>query len=284
LVVSCGWSDDRLGRRLIRQRMTTAPALGNPATLPLISKGNVGVSGAAKVSNYFTNLNIWIGDSLDSIGATGKTHVRDPDLPPPAQDGNTLPPDPPPQEDNCPYDGCYVDVTDNQRTGPDVIDNDPTLDNMTEEEFFRTFLGAEDIDAYKARIDQDNVLTPDEADDTNGPLTELLGGAALIQCDPPSTSCEFRPPGEQIGSHQQPVVLVIDGDLVGVGNTEIWGIVYVTGDVGGAGTVRVYGGMIIEGDVGSTGTLDIIYDPFAITTAAEKAGRPVPLQGDWRDW
>lgn len=90
-------------------------------------------------------------------------------------------------------------------------------------------------------------------------------------------------PNATIGSREQPVVLIIDGDLEMQGTPYVYGIVYVTGNVTGGGNVTVQGAMVIEGSVSPTGSLDVIYDPL-VGEGAKNTGRPGLIPGSWRDW
>jgi len=279
LIVSCGWSDDDLGRRLIRQGFRTIPTLGNPSTVPFITKGSVGVTGSATLSNFYTNLNLWLGGPLTNIGNAGKTYVRDPNIPAPSK--ATEPPAPPPSPPNpaCDPNPCYIKVTDKTTIGPDVIDNDPTLANLSNADMFTLFTGAADPEDYKL-----NVATMDfteaEAEANPSPLAGLLGQAVFIDAQ----SDAFTLPNTTIGSRTRPVVLVVDGDMTGGGSPVVHGVVYVTGDLNVQGNITVYGGMVVQGDVTGTGSLDIVYDPFAVENADDNIGRSAPIPGDWRDW
>jgi len=274
-IVSCGWSDDDLGRRIIRQGFQTVPALGHPSTVPFVAKGTIGVTGSASIWNPYTNLNVWTGGDMSVDSAAGHTYLRDPNLPPLSKDS---PPDDPSPSTVCDGIKCYLEVTNNTTTGPDVIANDLTLDTLTAAEMFTLFTGAADVEDYKASV-ASKIFTNTEAAGPSSPLDGLLGHAVVIEGD-------FTLPNTQdaIGSRERPVVLIIDGNLTGGGSPEVHGIVYVTGNLDLTGSPNVYGGMIVQGNVEGTGGLNVVYDPFAIENADERVGRSAPTPGDWRDW
>ena len=275
LIVSCGWSDDRLGRRLIQQGIGSTPGLGNPSTVPFITKGSVNVQGSATLWNYYTNLNIWAGDSLTNIGDSGRTYVRDPNIPPPSE---TEPPPTPAQQTDCGDYKCYLEVTDKTTTGPDVIADDPTLKFLSDAQMLEVFLGVDSIETYKQSVA--TTLTVDQAEDTATWANWKRSQAVVV--DP--VSDEYTLPNTQIGTRDEPVVLVVNGDMSGGGSPVVYGAVYVTGNLDVAGNITVYGSMIVEGTVGGTGSLDIVYDPFTVENVDKKAGNPAPIPGDWRDW
>ncbi|MGB4584741.1 MAG: PilX N-terminal domain-containing pilus assembly protein [Rhodoferax sp.] len=271
-IVSCGWSDDGLSRVKITQGIGLTSGTPQPQTNPLVSKGTVNVQGSATVTNYFNNLSIWSGGPLSNIGNSGKTFVRNPTVvPPPA---GTLPPTPP---SNCSATSDYVCATDKNSTGPDVIDSDPTLANMTNDELFDAVIGAPNIASY---AESALTVAPDNVSQLNG----FLGQAILVAGSVLTTPITLGNLPGTIGSRERPVVLVVNGNWDAGGNTTIYGIVYVRGDIALAGNITVYGGVTVEGGVSGTGSLDIIYDPLVTSNAATGTGKPGLIPGGWRDW
>jgi Tfp pilus assembly protein PilX len=268
-IVACGWSDDGLGRTMISQSVGTLKGINSGPTNPLTAKGAVNVQGSATVTNYYNNLTVWSGGALSDIGNAGKTFVRNPTVAPP--DAITPPPAPP---TSCTTTANYVCTTDKNSTGPDVIDNDPTLGNITDAQMFTNYFGVASLAAYKATV----ATLPNITDGTVGSLSGVLGQAIVVNGNL-SSNMNFT-----IGSRDRPVVLIIDGNWTGGGNTTIYGVVYVTGNVDLAGTKTIYGGTVIEGNVAGTGSLDLIYDPVAVSNAANGVGRSGWVPGSWRDW
>lgn len=276
-VVACGWSDDGLGRSIVSQNVGTIPALPTNITNPLTAKGAVNLTGSPQVLNYYNNLTVWSGGSLDSIGATGKTYIRNPLVAPPA--GNTAPPDVP-QGNNCNQinatDGNYVCGTDGTSgTGTDVIDGDPTLSNLTGAELFTNYFGA-DIDTYKSDV-ATMLIDGNNASDVAS-LDGVKDQAIVITAPDVSTN------GLDIGTRDRPVILIIQGNWTNNGSGTIYGVVYVTGDMICAGTPTIYGGVVVAGNVSGSGTVTVIYDPLATSNAGKHAGRPGAIPGSWRNW
>ncbi len=70
-----------------------------------------------------------------------------------------------------------------------------------------------------------------------------------------------------IGTQQEPVIIVFDGDFRVQGNIEIYGIIYVAGNFTiGAGTPRIHGAIVSQGsaDVTLTGNSTLQYDPTVL--------------------
>lgn len=267
MVVSCGWSDDLIAHHMVRQMIGSVTPIASAPTNPLTAKGGMNVGGSANVVNYFNNLTVWTGGSLSSIGNSGKTFVRNPTVSPPAE--GTTPPGPP---NSCSTSADYVCLTDKNTTGPDVIDNDPTLSNLTDAQMFSNYFGRT-LEQFR------NEVVPPSNDITAAQIGTLAGAKGTTVLVTGDTTL----PNSTFGSRELPVVLVIDGDLDLQGGPTVYGTVYVTGNVTGGGNLLNYGAMIVEGSVEPTGSVDIIYDPF-VTGNTANSGRPGWIPGTWRDW
>ena len=272
-IFSCGWSDDGLSRVKITQGIGLTSGTPQPQTNPLVSKGTVNFQGNANVTNYFNNLSIWSGGPLEFNNATGKTFVRNPTVAPPPV--GTPPPEIP---KNCGPTSDYVCTTSKDAIGPDVIYGDPTLENLSDDELFEAVIGATDIAKYA-----ESAITVAPGD--VGQLNNFRGQAILVAGTPLSTKITLGNLPATIGTRERPVVLVVNGNWDGAGNTTIHGIVYVRGDIDLKGNITIVGGVTVEGDVVSaSGALDIIYDPLVTSNAATGTGKPGLIPGGWRDW
>jgi Tfp pilus assembly protein PilX len=276
-IVACGWSDDGLGRAMVSQGVGTVPALAKGPTNPLTAKGGVNVSGSASVTNFYNNLTIWAGNALTNIGNSGKTFVRNPTISPPAA---STPPPPPPT--TCTSSANYVCVTDKNTIGPDVIDRDPTLSNLGDDDMFFNYFAATTLAAYQEGVASMPAVAPANVSSLDG----VKGEAFIVSSDvsTPGSGSIATTMGVTIGSRDQPVVMIIDGNWSGSGNTTIYGVVYVRGNIDFAGNKTIYGAMLVEGAVEVTGSLDVIYDPAVTGNAEALVGRAGMLPGSWRDW
>ncbi|QTQ30506.1 pilus assembly PilX family protein [Aromatoleum bremense] len=281
--VSCGWSDDSAARKRILTLVAKTDPVPGDVSNPLIAKGSVGMSGNATVVNYFNNLTVWTGSTLDNTGNTGKTVIRRPGV----TDGTS----------DCAAGDCTSDevttqvgggnqvcndaqapdlicTTSTGVYGPDVIQSDTTLANLTEDQYFENFLGMKPNE-YKSTQAEEVVAGADagsigdgEADNGGGTVFWVEGNAAINQ---------------DIGSADKPVVLVVDGDLDLSGSPTIFGIVFVRGNLTQSGSATIRGAVLITGSVDADGSLNVIYDPDAIGGAGN-AGSYASLPGSWRDF
>lgn len=273
-IVACGWSDDNLSRVRMVQDMGVVADLPGDRGLPnpLTAKGAVNVQGSATVTNYFTNLTVWSGGALQSIGNAGKTFVRNPNVPPPAP--GTAPPGPP---NSCSTSADYVCLTDKNTTGPDVISGDPTLAPGVN--LFENLFGYTNIQAF---VDAKKITPLNGANSADVAKLENLRGETAVIRGPLSQNMNFT-----IGSRDRPVILVVDGDWTGGGNTTIYArAVYVSGNIDLQGNKTVYGSTVVNGNVQGTGSLDLIYDPHVTNTdgTGGPIGRRGAIAGSWRDW
>lgn len=268
MVLSCGWSDDNIANRPIVITFTSAPFLAETPDNPLTAKGALNVSGSATITNYYTNLTIWTGEAFTSIGNSGKTFVRNPTIPPPTL--ATAPPGPP---SSCTTTSTYTCLTDKFTKGPDIIDNDLSLHNLTAEQTFENFFGV-DFGTYKSGIATRTITSEQVSDSVLGIVGKedeaivITGNTTL--------------PNTTIGSRDHPMVIIIDGNWEG-GNGTLHGILFVRGNVDVTGNPAIIGALAVAGTMSGTGSLDVIFDPFALENASalSKAGL---IAGSWRDW
>ena len=271
LIFSCGWSDDDTAVQRIIQTVERRPAISDPPTNPLSSRGGVDVGGSATVTNYFNNLTIWTGQSLSNIGNSGKTFIRDPAISTPSL--TTAPPDPP---TTCSNDGTYICTTDKNTTGPDVIANDTAISQLTTDEYFENYFGDEpDVyQEYRSTIEvDDNDASLPDVSDLGGETNEII----WIEGDADFAS------NTTLGTRDDPVILIVDGNTSSSGTVTVNGFMYVLGDMSGSGNFQVNGSMIVDGTVGGTGSVDVVFDPEAVANAGNITP-PASMSGSWRDW
>lgn len=287
LIVACGWSDDGIAKKMIRQGVSTVPALADPPTNPFIAKGGINVSGSATVTNFYNTLTIWTGQAITGIGSSGKTYIRNPAVPQPS--ATQAPPRPPPTSNGaCGGLDCYIKTSESTVIGPDVIANDASLNNLTDTQMFTNFTGAASLVTYRERV---SVRTINGAQArTLGEDRSVQGEAIVIQnvsdedaVTPGVTGGNITLSNRTLGTREKPVVLIINDNWTG-GNPTVYGAVYVRGNVVVTGNILVFGAVLVEGSVSGSGSLDVVFDPLTLINAADRTGRPGLIPGSWRDW
>ncbi|KON79981.1 PilX N-terminal domain-containing pilus assembly protein [Azoarcus sp. PA01] len=262
--VSCGWSDDSAARKRILTLVAKTDPVPVDISNPLIANGSVGMSGNATVVNYFNNLTVWTGSTLDNTGNTGKTVIRRPGMTNATSGcaggaGACTSQEVTDQvgggDQVCTQAEDLICTTSTGVFGPDVIQSDTTLANLTGDQYFENFLGMKPNE-YKSTQAEEVVvgahagsIGDGEADNGGGTVFWVEGNAAINQ---------------DIGSANKPVVLVVDGDLDLSGSPTIFGIVFVRGNLTQSGSATIRGAALITGSVDADGSLNVIYDPDAI--------------------
>ncbi len=160
-----------------------------------------------------------------------------------------------------------VKASDKNNVGPDVIQNDPNLANATDHDFFNNFFSMS-MSEMQASANFNSL--PNDPADAAGSLIWIDGDLSMQS-------------NGVYGSADEPVILIVDGDLSIHGGPEIWGIVYVTGNMNSGGNPDIYGSAIVAGNVTGNGTVDIIYTP-SVFNPSEPLGEDIEVAGTWRDW
>jgi len=261
-----GYSADTTATSLVEQVIMGTASLASPINTPLTSKGIVALGGSGVVKNPEGNFTVWSGSAIDvdhnATGGQGFTQVKNPT-----------------------GDGLIIS-TDQNYVGSDVIDSDTALSSLTDDEMFENFISGTEydnaaydtgFDFYKEMIATMNV-SADAADTLKGRRDTVivvtgdlvLGGGFTDE--------------NSIGSVDQPVILVVDGNLDFNGNAEVYGVVYVRGNLQSAtGNPEIMGSLIVEGDAPSSGNVTIIYDSSTVGNAG-MLGPAIFMPGLWRDW
>lgn len=290
-IVSRGFSDDLSATRTISIIASRNQSLEEIAGNPLIAKGLVNSGGSLSVINPEGDTTIWSGDDVDLSSGNGtETEIPDPyvvDYP---------------ECMNTPL-LCQTIDTSNKTLGPgpDVIEYDTNLSNLSTSDLFEKYFGATDVTAY---AESDEVTHNTTADD---PEINGLTESVIVLSDPSGVvqlnagtyiGCPNSPPANKACPEVDPTVnpnpeewpsvasiVIINGDLEFNGNIHISGLLFVNGRViDGNGNLSVYGAMITGGvsnDV--SGSIDITYHS-GLLAQASLLGPSYAPPGGWRDF
>jgi hypothetical protein len=279
-ISSTGSSDDTEFTRTISQLLLVASPLSNPPNNPLTSKSIVDIRGSGTIINPEGNSTIWSGHNMAFTGANPRTFVASPD-PAATLDGS-------PNEENdlqalvneldaagmdSSLIGAIAASSTNDDLAFDVVADDANLAALTGDEFFENFFGY-DPATYNSTM----VTTEIEGGMVAGALSGLTNEIIRVDGDAKFTS------NITIGTVDNPVVLIIDGDLVGAGTVTVNGILYVRGDWTGAGTLDIRGGAIVEGNVEGIGNMNVIYSSMVLDQVGKNLSKTGPISGTWRDF
>lgn len=267
-VVGCGWSDDSAARKRIVALVARTEPVPGDIDNPLIAKGSVAFGGNPTVTNYFNNLTVWTGATLNNTGNTGKTVIRKPSSAAGALTPNEVATQVGNGNNVCTQATDLICTTSSGVFGPDVIQGDTSLANLSPDQFFENFLGTPP-NVYKATMPDEIVAGGDAGTISAGDKVYWVEGNASIS--------------KNIGSEGHPVVLVVNGNLSLSGDVTIFGVVFVKGDLNVSGGPVIRGAVLATGSVSSGGNLNVIYDPDAVG-GANRIGTYAAMPGTWRDF
>jgi hypothetical protein len=218
------------------------PFAGDPAARPpIVARGNVHFQGAPETSLC----------SLDAASATYCQTLATP--------GNVT--------GEIPEDEVLVlaggSITqqagqgDSMPMGSENFSTDPDLVSMDSDLFFETYVSG--------GVSKEDFLA--QATEYGGQTTEIPSTGWL------KVDGDLTLTNQVIGTMENPVTLVISGNLEFLGNATIWGIVYVEGDADfSRGTSKIMGSLVVEGDVDMRGNSAVIHNP----ELAGRGGDPEP--------
>lgn len=284
-LVAMGWSDDCEAQRTMSACLGSVPIFrdGNGPKQPFITAAGVGVVGNASIINRFTNISIWAGQSAGIAGNSFATYLR-----PSYTSISDFTPEQ--LQDNNPANNAQLVSNRNSGFGLDVVTGDASLANLTDDQLFGLFFAQDKQRMKEVAEAAGNRLNPGSLPPANSPGNTTSGLYWIgnqNNLDVSSTGTSIN--GGVRGSIEEPVVMIVNGDLSIAGNTQIYGMVYVTGTLTITGTPTIYGSVVSEnGPNQGAGTLNLVFVPFGgghggmEPPQIQDSGVLIP--GSWRDW
>ena len=249
-----GTSSDNTTSRQMQQIVKFRSTVAGMPGAPVYAKGGVELTGNSTIFNADTEQSIVSGGNITFQGSSG------------TEDENGI-------------------MSDQNTTGSDIDANNAEIQAMTNDEFFSTFFGVSE-EIVKANA-QTGIYT------TAANISSVINGiqGKLIWAEPEGGLAHINS-NTVVGSIDNPVVLVINGDLKLNGGAEIYGFVYVIGNVElGAGTALIVGSIAVGGSnfdtvgsIDSSGTIDIVYSPQVLTNIGNQVGEYSKVAASWRDF
>ncbi len=249
-VIAEGESADGTAHAFMRQGVRSYGLFKRVPPAPVISQGNVNLGG---------NLGIWTnpngrgtGQPL-SVWASGTVTL----------DGATK---------TCggAYSVCPPMLSNKSHTDVDILANDPVFPADLFDYFFD--ITAVGIDQFRNSL---TLLS------NCGTIAAQSSGVYWITGD-----CDMSGMSSDIGTVQNPLVLIIDGDFRFGGNNRMTGLVYIKG----TGNIQLTGNPVLRGalvgergiNVGA-GTVDIEYNSLVLDNANKLGGGYVRQPAAWND-
>lgn len=244
---SVGRSDDGASTRELRQQVQWKSLIPYLPPVPVIARNNASLSGNASVLNMHDQYTIWAGNNVSYQGNSS------------SQTASHL------------SDKFFMDA--------DVLNNDSNLNNSTTDAFFQNFFGSS-----KSAVSQsaDIYLSGSGNSNYSSDVSGVTGKSIWIEQSSGSASINGN---TTIGSVNQPVLLIVNGEAKLNGNLTIYGAVYFTSSNSKLnGNLDIYGTVIAENNLEiANGNLDVIYHPTVINNLKANMGQYMIVAGSWND-
>lgn len=170
-----------------------------------------------------------------------------------------------------------------QKTGSvtgSVQQNISSLSNSTSDSFFNSYFGAT-TNTIKSLAG--TFCTNTSTCTSNGSSVSLGSNTTgIVWVDSASELNDSV--ASTIGSAQNPVILIINGDLNVNGNITINGVLVVLGNTAiGNGTATINGTLLTTGSVSASGNISVSYNS-SVVTIAHSFSTYVKIPGSWKDF
>lgn len=253
-ITSAGSSSDGLATRTIRQVVRSRSIVTDYGNNPLLTKGNVSLSGSTEIENHETSETIQSGGTT-TISGSALTDVG-------GGGGSSA-----------------------GSIGPDITQNDTTLSGMSNSDLFKSYFGTTDMTTVKA------MATNSYSNSSNTNYSSTLNGMTgkFIWIDQTGGTTATINGSTTIGSSSNPVLMVINGNFSVSGNVTIYGFIYIIGSSGIdsiTGNVNIIGGMVSTGNITMTGSTHLTYDTTVLNNMQTNTSRSsfAKVPGSWVDF
>lgn len=269
--------------RTIYAVMAASGVMPGAVTIPVTTASNAGSLGSATIQNAFSNITVRSG-SATTVGGSATTFICD----------------------HCGTTSALLDLDAMHKSGAtnvyrnsgvDIIENDPILSSMSNDDFFNGFFAAsrDDIGALA------DIVADSDFNISNDPNTGLPYMGKVIVVDGDLTiaantriGCNKQHPNVCIYPNDiDPVTLIVLGDLTVAGTVDFYGFIYVGensighgGNIKGNGTFSAAGAVALEGTANVSGNFSLKFHPrLASGSTGASGGAGLNLvPGTWRDF
>lgn len=251
-ITSTGVSSDGTSTYVVSQLVRDGSILFSPATVPLVTQGDLNVAGNSEIKNTFNSSTIMSGGAVAFSGSSQTTLTS----------GKS---------------------SSSSSIKSDVQANNTALSNLSLTDFFATYFGS-----TSTQIQNKMAHTYSNSGSTN--YSSTLNGmtGTTIWIDQTGGTATING-STTIGSAANPVLLIVNGNLALSGNLTIYGYIFTFGTNtidSITGNVNITGALVTAGELNITGSTVLSYNPSVITNLqnlpATKYYAKVP--GSWRDF
>lgn len=251
-ITSTGTNDDGTSTRVVIQDVAQGSLLLSPPNFPLVTKGQVSMSGSAQVINTTSATTIESASSV-SLSGSSKTVVN----------------------------GDTSSTSGNIQS--DVQQDLSNLSNLSQSDFFSTYFGSTTSNV------QNNVAhyySNNSSTNYSDALSNMTGTSIWIDQTAGTATISGA---TTIGTADNPVLLIVNGNLSLSGNVTIYGFVFVIGtnDITSlTGNVNIIGGIGTTDTLNMAGSIQLTYDSSVISNLQQQSSLLyyAKVPGSWRDF
>ncbi len=277
-ITSTGFSDDKSATKTVTRVITVLKPLPNTPANPVTSRGTILMQGSSTVHNQEGHTTIWTGGDADWGNSSAHSYIADvSDASYPVCMETSL---------TCPE----IETSNKTLVGPDIIEYDTNLGNMSAEELFKNYFGYNytqyrdklvTVETTPANVGNNVGAASPGADLATHEVIWVEGNATIagktIGCAVSVTAQQNCPAADR-----KPSILIVNGDLELGANAVVFGLVFVTGTLTTSGGPDVVGALVSAGAVDVTGSIDVWYSSTVLENT-NPSSYPASTAGSWRD-
>lgn len=273
-IESQGFSDDRSAMRTITQDIVILNALPSVPGSPVVSRGNVVISGSATVHNQEGHSTIWSGGDVD-LGSNNSTSTEVPDMTHPGY----------PACMDVPGTCVLARASSRTQVGVDVIENDSSLAALTPQELFQNFFGLPPQIYRQAMVTIDTTAAAAAAA-IHLAQNEVIWVEGDLNLNGRTIGCTTAVSGNNVCpvASRRPSILIVNGNISFAGTPHIYGLLFVMGNAQASGNTTIHGAIAVAGSTSSSGgSFDIWYNS-TVLQGAGRSGASGNSAGTWKDF
>jgi hypothetical protein len=252
-ITATGVSDDSSATRVVSQLVQFGSMLSSPPTIPLVSKGNLTMSGNASLTNTSNTTTVQLGGTASLSGGA-----------------NTI------------LNSGTSSTSGNIQS--DISQNNSSIADMSQADFFASYFGTQP-DAVKNNVQ--NLYTNSTSTNYSTTLNGMTGTTIWIEQTGGTASISGS---TVIGTAANPVLLIVNGNLNISGNVVINGFIFAIGPASATttitGNVAITGGLVASDNFTMSGNTGIVYDPTVINNLQNSSSTKyyAKVTGGWKDF
>ena len=254
---------DAIPNEVIKQRLFRTPILNGAPPAPLIAKGDITLNGSVSIENKEE-------DSLAASWSGGATSIGTANIDVTSNDGSTV--------------GGYSE-------------NQAALAGLGDDMFGNFFSESQQSLKNRSKVvscnggsgcSQSNLSTVINTDGTPKGSNIVWVDAKNVNAEGVTTGYDKLVIGGsnfQMGTTDNPVILIVDGDFEISGGADFHGVIYTTQDFSnGNNDANITGSLISEGNITATDGLNLTYDNSTFAKMDLSVARYVRVAGSWKDF